>query len=259
MQLPQIDPVTSIPSNNQILKIAHSDDDEDLQNFKAGNFEDVDILTASLKFDGTRTGNDLKSMFLFIATSHYLTFKNKIMKSKIILGSLLLMFTASNSFSQADSKVSNGDYAMAMVNDIRGSLTKKTTTDASSLVNVKVKKSFVRNFLGASGLTWEINGKNLYATFRKDNLLTCALFKKNGTLIWSVVFVPAQKLPAYLMEMVKSEYLVKGKYSNYAITLAAQAQFAYRNIWILKLENEKEILTLRAENDNLELLETAKK
>lgn len=180
------------------------------------------------------------------------------MKTKIILGSLLLMFTTSNSFSQADSKASNAEYAMAMVNDVHGNFSKKIT-DASSLVNVKVKKGFDRNFLGATGLSWEIDGKNLYATFRQDNLLTCALFKKSGTLIWSVVFVPEKKLPADLMEMVKSMYVVKNKNSNYAITLAADVKFTYRDIWILKLENEKEILTLRVEGDNLELLDISKK
>jgi hypothetical protein len=175
------------------------------------------------------------------------------MKTKIILGSLLLMLAANNSFSQADSKEFNGDYAMAMVKDVGSNFTKKTTTDASSLVNVKVKKMFDKSFLGATGLRWEINGKNLEAIFWKDKLLTYALFKKSGSLICSVIFVPEQKLPEDLMQMVKS------KYSDCAITFAAEAKFPNRNIWILNLEDEKQILTLRSEDDNLELVETAKK
>jgi hypothetical protein len=174
------------------------------------------------------------------------------MKTKIILGSLLLMLTAGNSFSQADSRESNA-YTLAIVKDAGSNFIGKTTADPSSLVSVKVKKMFDKNFLGATGLRWEVNGKDLEAIFWKDKLLTYALFKKSGSLNFSVAFVPEQKLPADLTQMVKS------KYSDYAITFAAEAKFSNRKIWILNLENEKQILTLTSEDDNLELVQTAKK
>lgn len=175
------------------------------------------------------------------------------MKTNIILGSLLLMLTASNTFSQADSRESNDAYALAVVKDRGSNFIEKTTADPSSLVSVKVKKMFDKNFLGATGLRWEVNGKELEAIFWKDGLLTYALFKKSGSLNCSVIFVPEQKLPGDLRQMVKS------KYSDYAITFAAEAKFPNRKIWILNLENQKQILTLRSEDDNVELVQTAKK
>lgn len=180
------------------------------------------------------------------------------MKTKIILGSLLFMFTTSNSFSQMDAKGTDVEYAMTMVNKVDRNLTKKTIADASTTVDLKVKKGFDKNFIGATGLTWEIDGKNSYATFWKDELLHCALFRKNGNLLWSIVFLPQQKLPGDLMEMIKSDYLMKCT-ENYAVTFAANVKISNRNIWVVKLENQKEILTLRSEDDNLELFGIDKK
>ena len=181
------------------------------------------------------------------------------MKTKIILGSLLWLLTANNSFSQTDSKISDNDYAMAIVKDMPGSFATGSAIDASSLVNEKVKETFDQKFLGASGLMWQVNGKKAYASFWKDQLFHSALFKKNGTLVWSIVYVPQQKLPAELIQRIKSQYFLQCTPEDYAITFAADVTINNRNIWVVKLENEQEILTLRSEDNNLQLAGVDKK
>ena len=168
------------------------------------------------------------------------------------------MFVAGNSFSQSKSS-DDVEYAMTMVNKVNGSHSTKTIADAPSVVDVKVIKAFDKYFLGASGLSWKIEGKNVCATFRKDEVLHCALFKNNGNLLWSIAFVPHQKLPADLMDMIKSQYAIQSMPESYAITFAADVNINNRNIWVVKLENEKEIVTLRSEDNNLDVYDIDKK
>lgn len=166
------------------------------------------------------------------------------------------MFLANHSFSQSNNPQGrNEDVAVAAVNNITGSLRSlpnASTSDATFTVDTKVKDKFDKNFSGVSGQRWEANGKNFQTTFYKDAMLHYALFSKKGRLFYSVTFVPKQKLPADLNKMVKS------KYSNYDVSFAAEVIAGNRDIWVLNAGNNKQMVTLRVEDGNMEVVGTKK-
>lgn len=176
------------------------------------------------------------------------------MKTKIITGCLLLMLGTGNSFSQSASNLKdNNENAVAIVSsaNIKNNFTE--SGDVSVLITEKVKKNFDKYFAGVNGAAWTQEGKNFKASFVKDGLLHYALLSKRGELLYSLCIGTEKNVPANLRSRLKDEY------PKYHLTVSGEVKFPDREVWIMYLENDKNILTIGAQEDYMELMKTTRK
>lgn len=172
------------------------------------------------------------------------------MKTKILvaLTSCILLLNTNSGFSQLALSKKGTDYT-----HLGSSFTDTTLNegpDASKLeavsTNVKLQKAFLSHFGEDIDNNWRMIGKNYLNRFHSNGLLTNALFTKNGQLLYVIKYGTEKNLPAEIRKMVKSEYY------DYAITMAVEIKEDNRDIWIVKLYNDPQLITVAVEDGEME-------
>jgi len=122
----------------------------------------------------------------------------------------------------------------------------KGNTNASPDINMKVKRAFIKLFGEEREQNWSIAGQNFLNRFHVNGVLTNALFSKNGQLIYTITYGTEKNLPAAIRKIVKSEYF------DYSITAATEIEEDKRDIWVVQLQNDIEVIAVRIENREME-------
>ncbi len=155
--------------------------------------------------------------------------KTKNMKTKTfyakVICSIVSIFIFTNSFGADETKVNANN---------------------SPYINMKVKRAFIKLFGEESEQNWSITGQNFLNRFHVNGVLTNALFSKNGQLIYTITYGTEKQLPAGIRKMVKGEYI------DYSITAATEIMEDKRDIWVVQLQNDSEVITVRIENREME-------
>ena len=120
------------------------------------------------------------------------------------------------------------------------------TVTTTSKVNEAVGKSFEKNFKNAVRPQWYKLNKNYFVKFISEDQKNTALFSKGGTLIYHISYGHENNLPEDIRKMVKSSYF------DLNITTAIKVEEGGRNIWVINLEDEKNLVLVRVEDDQLE-------
>lgn len=126
---------------------------------------------------------------------------------------------------------------------------KENSSDVSAktvTVNIKVQKAFTRAYGVNASQNWIAVDKNFLNSFYADGIRTNTLYSRNGYLIYSIVYGTEEQLPGNLKEMVKDNYC------NYDITSVTEVKENNRHIWVVQLQNSKEVITARIEDDEIE-------
>ena len=118
--------------------------------------------------------------------------------------------------------------------------------NVSPYVNMKVQRAFIKLFGEEREQNWSIVGQNFLNRFHVNGVLTNALFSKNGQLIYTITYGTEKNLPAAIRKIVKSEYF------DYSITAATEIQEDKRDIWVVQLQNDIEVIAVRIENREME-------
>ncbi len=176
------------------------------------------------------------------------------MKAKIIsfaVGFGVSLIVATSSFSQMHPNFKNLYNAYPLLVDLKNNATDPGNAPANTSIAVtnKVSRSFSKHFADASDQSWSIAGKNFLNSFYVKGLLTHALFSKNGGLIYIITYGGEKNMPADVRKIVKSEYY------DYAITLAVEVKENNRDIWVVHLDSEQELITVRIEDGEMEQVE----
>jgi hypothetical protein len=119
--------------------------------------------------------------------------------------------------------------------------------------NIKVQRSFISYFGENAENNWSMVGKNFRNRFHSNGLLTNALFTKNGWLIYTITYSTEKNLPADVRKIVKREY------DDYTITMAIEVKENNRDIWVIKLDNSSEQITVRVEDGEMEQVQQFEK
>ncbi len=119
--------------------------------------------------------------------------------------------------------------------------------------NIKVERSFILHFGEAAENNWSMVGDDFLNRFHSNGLLTNALFTKTGRLIYVIIYGTEKNLPADIKKIVKSEYY------DYAITSAIEVKEYGRDIWVVKLDNPSEQITVRVEDYEMEQVQQFQK
>ena len=116
-------------------------------------------------------------------------------------------------------------------------------------VNKKVLKHFNKTFRNAENIKWSQLNDNFLAAFTKDDIATKSLFNKKGHLIYSIDYFSEKELPANIKN------IVAGNYRHYAITSVARIQQDNQKIWIVKLANKANYISVRIKNEDVDEIE----
>lgn len=172
------------------------------------------------------------------------------MKTKIIsLGcSLFFMLNASVSFSQAPAKTNN------LNNTVATSLgeSRIISKSADVTINKKIEKTFMESFAGISDQSWSMAGKNFHCHFYINGIPSDALFTKNGSTVYFVMHGNEKDMPSDIRKIVKSEYF------DYTIIKAIEVKQNHEDIWIVKMKENLDHVTVRVEDGEMEVVEKFK-
>ena len=119
------------------------------------------------------------------------------------------------------------------------------TITAGDNVSRSVHEAFMSRFKNAEDLKWFEVNQNYLVKFIMEDQLHHASFKKNGDMIYHISYGAEKNLPSTVLMEVKS------RYDKYEIGKVFNIETNGRNLWIVNLENKKNIIVARIENDDI--------
>lgn len=105
----------------------------------------------------------------------------------------------------------------------------------------KVDEAFQTTFKDAEEPEWYLANKNFLVKFINNDMKNSALYRKNGQLVYNISYGYEKDLPQNVSN------LVKRKYKDYNIVVAFNVKQEGRNIWVVNLEDDKNIVMARVE------------
>lgn len=127
-----------------------------------------------------------------------------------------------------------------------------TITSARSIPE-RVDEAFKTTFKNAEDPVWYQANKNYLVKFLDNDMKNNALFRKNGQMIYQISYGFEKDIPEEVFN------LVNNRYKEYEVTVAFNVKQDERNIWIVNLENEKNMVTARVEDGVLDEARRIKK
>jgi len=117
----------------------------------------------------------------------------------------------------------------------------------------KVWDHFSNYFTGAFVRKWYKVNKRYLVKFMLDETENRALFTKRGTLVYHISYGYENNLEDRLLTQIKDSY------TDYAVTRAIKVSENNRVIWVVTLEDRKQLLLIRLEDGELEEVERMNK
>ena len=129
----------------------------------------------------------------------------------------------------------------------------EVTITATHNIPDKVDKAFKSTFSNAADPVWYQANKNYLVKFIDNDMKNNALFRKNGEMIYKISYGYDKDIPVDVSKMIKD------KYDGYNVVVAFNVKQEQRDIWIVNLENDKNIVTARVEDGVLDEAKRLKK
>ena len=121
-----------------------------------------------------------------------------------------------------------------------------TASSSSAVISAKINRAFNQFFAGATNLRWYEIDKKFLVKFIMNDQENRALFTKNGQLVYHITYGTENFLPKDV------RHLVKTKYYDQKITRVLKVNQEDRNIWVISMEDAKDIIMARVEDMELE-------
>ena len=121
-----------------------------------------------------------------------------------------------------------------------------TATSTSTSLNAKLNKVFNEYFQGATHLRWYEIDKKYLVKFILNDQENRALFTRSGNLVYHISYGSEKDLPADVRQLVKSTYY------DQTITRIFKVSQDKRLIWVVSLEDKKNYIMVRVEDNELE-------
>jgi hypothetical protein len=126
-------------------------------------------------------------------------------------------------------------------------------TVTGTTIDQKVWAGFQKSFKNAVDPRWYKIAEDYLVKFIMENQEQSALFNKRGTLIYHITYGTEKNLPTDIRRQIKSIYV------DYKITSAFSIKESDRFIWVVNLENEKNMLVVKVEDGEIEEAKNYKK
>ena len=120
-----------------------------------------------------------------------------------------------------------------------------TITSTGTNVSEDVRKAFTNTFGKTENARWYEANKNFLVKFIKDDQGHNVLYRKNGSLIYHLTFGFEKNLPISVQRQVNS------RYPEFKIARVFNINQDSRNIWVVNLESDDQMVIARAEDREL--------
>jgi len=168
--------------------------------------------------------------------------KKRIMKSKLLFSvGLALFFLLQATLSSAQDTSSFKSLPLV------------TITASTKKIPNRIWKGFSSYFNEAENPRWYILNKDYLVKYMIYDEQNRALFTKKGNLVYHISYGYEKSLPEDMRKQVK------GSYYDYDITRAIKVSEAGREIWIVNLEDAKNLILVRLEDGEMEEVQRLEK
>lgn len=117
---------------------------------------------------------------------------------------------------------------------------------ANFKVSEKIQTEFYKTFTGAENVKWYELDRKILVKFSMNEMNHRTLLNKKGGMIYHISYGSEKNLPAEVRKIVKSTYF------DYKITMAVKVEEDNRAIWVVDMEDDKTLITVRVENEEME-------
>ena len=121
-----------------------------------------------------------------------------------------------------------------------------TVTASKVSINAKINSAFEQFFKNASHITWYEVDRKFLVKFIQNDQVNRALFTRNGQLIYHISYGFEKHLP------IEVRHLVRSKYYDQSIIRVLKVNQEKRIIWVISLEDDKDHIMVRVEDNELE-------
>jgi hypothetical protein len=128
-----------------------------------------------------------------------------------------------------------------------------TVTATTKKIPDRIWKSFSGYFANAENPRWYTINKNYLVKYMIYDEQNRALFTKRGNLVYHISYGYEKSLPEDLRKQIKSSYY------DFDITRAIKVSEAGREIWVVNLEDAKNLILVRLEDGGLEEVQKLQK
>jgi hypothetical protein len=120
-------------------------------------------------------------------------------------------------------------------------------------VNINAVRDFTKNFKNATDVKWvnHENGTSVY--FSIDGAKMRSTYNTKGKREYSLKYYDESRLPTDVRHLVRSTYY------DYGITIATEVARNERVSYLVKMENDKEYLTVKVNDGELSVFEKTTK
>jgi hypothetical protein len=119
---------------------------------------------------------------------------------------------------------------------------------AEWMINEQIDKSFAARFPESYDIVWRKLNKDYLVKFIEVDLKHQSLFRKNGSIIYDIIYVSESHLPKKIADMVNNAY------SDFNITNGARIERAGQEFWIINLEGIRAYVVVRVENEEISVV-----
>lgn len=113
------------------------------------------------------------------------------------------------------------------------------------MINEKIDRSFASRFPESYDIIWRKLNKDYLIKFIEVDLKHQSLYKKNGSLVYDIIYVNENHLPKKILDQVNRAY------PDFTITNGARIERAGQEFWIVNLEGIKSYVVIRIDNEEL--------
>jgi DNA-dependent RNA polymerase auxiliary subunit epsilon len=169
---------------------------------------------------------------------------------KSILNSLLLISITLGSLTVNAQNIAFSNHRAKGVNPYT-ERTSKIVPEAS--INPKYVRDFKNNYKNATDVKWVQHEGGASVYFTHDGLKMRSTYSKKGTRIYTLKDYYEAQMPADLRRLVKSNYY------DHNIEVVTEVSTAMKTFHIVKMENQKEYLTLKIVDGEISIFERLNK
>jgi hypothetical protein len=134
--------------------------------------------------------------------------------------------------------------SFAQVSEFKN-LQPSTLNSSHVKVYQNILDEFDQQFAGAENIKWSRLNKNFLSTFKKDDQEFRVLFTPQAKLVYKISFGKEKHLPVHLRKAVKRMYV------EFVISAAIKVEEAGRTVWVIHLEDEKNLVTIKVLDDEV--------
>jgi hypothetical protein len=118
--------------------------------------------------------------------------------------------------------------------------------DSHIKVYENILDEFQKQFTGAENIRWMRVDKNFLSTFTKGDQEYKVLFTPQAGVVYKISYGKEKHLPVAMRKAVKRMYV------EFVISSAIKVEEAERTIWVIYLEDDTTMVSVRVENDEIE-------